>query len=121
MRKITRQEFEGGVIAQHDDNDYSESGWVCFQIDGKFHLARYSHCSCFGTFESLCGGGISDSFSEGTPSVEWSGTRAELISLAERKMDPAMPERQAVEGDCDYGHLVAVYADVLSWAQAPIV
>lgn len=114
MRHMTSEEFGKSIIAQDDDNDYSESGWVAGILDGVAYLAHYSHCSCYGTFEDLCGGGISDSFSSGTIRVNWEGTPAELVAMAQRKADPDMPERIITEEDYDGDHLLKVYAQVLA-------
>ncbi len=115
MRHMTSDEFQRSIIAQDDDEDYSESGWVAGVLDGVAFLANYSHCSCYGTFEALCGGGVSDSFSDGDITVNWEGTVADLVAMAERKADPAMPERTITAEDYDGDHLLAVYAEVLEW------
>jgi hypothetical protein len=112
---MTRDEFEAAIIAQDDDKDYSESGWVAWVIGDKAYLGRYSHCSCFDTFDALCGGGISDHFDEGAVICDWHGTVAELIDLAIRRADPAFPTRAANERDYDWDHLLAVYSQVLEW------
>ena len=95
---------QGGrnVIAQSDDEDYSECGWVCYEHDGTMHLANYSHCSCYGTWTVIDDGG----------GPSWSGTREELIALVRGNRDPDMPERRSTPGDSDYKHLQAVYAEL---------
>ncbi len=112
---ITREQFEQGIIAQDDDNDYSESGYVATIIDGVAHLARYGHCSCFGTFEDVCGGGISDYYEQGEASFVWSGTPDELVAMARGGMDPDMPSRKANAEDYDHDHLEAVYRKIIAW------
>lgn len=110
-------EWLAAVIAQDDDDSYEESGWVTWVIKGVAYLGSYSHCSCYGTFASLCGGGVGDDITTGTPSFQWSGTVSELISLAEAKGDPNMPGRTADPDDCDYDHLMNVYAQVIEWSK----
>lgn len=112
---ITSDEWRNAVIAQDDDNDYSESGWVCWKLGDRFYLGRYSHCSCYGTFDSLCGGSIGDYMSEGTPDFTWEGGRAELADLVAGKMDPAVPDRPASTDDYDSDHLMAVYSQLTDW------
>jgi len=104
LMKISEDEFDGCVIAQDDDCDYSESGWVAVVKDGVAALANYSHCSCYGTFEVIDG------------KWDWTGSIPELIDMATRKADPSMPERTALKEDYDYDHLCRVYEEVLKWA-----
>jgi len=112
----TKDEFEEFTIAQADDEDYQESGYVAAVRDGVAYLSSYSHCSCYGTFDALCGGGISDWFDEeGDPQWDWTGSVDELVAMAKRCADPSMPEREATSGDCDYDHLQDVYNQILSW------
>jgi hypothetical protein len=108
----SRKQPEIIVVAQDDDEDYSESGWVAFTIDyTTFYLARYSHCSCFGTWTALADDG------GGTLSANWSGTRDELIRMATESLDPDMPTRQSNAEDYDHDHLVKVYAQIIEWAK----
>jgi len=115
MDKVTDREFWKSVIAQHDDEDWQESGYIACYHKNVAYLTNYYHCSCYGTFEALCGGGISDRFSEGIPSFIWSGTLKELVDMAKRGADPHMPSRVAKEADCDYKHLMEVYKQILEW------
>lgn len=120
--KINRKHFEKHIIAQHDDEDYSESGYAV-TVDGDHAgIFWYSHCSCYGTWGAISG---NDDYSwDNTPPPDrdvkpvWEGTVAELVSLASRKADPAMPERAAMEEDSDYDHLMNVYGQVLAWHQS---
>lgn len=50
---MDRDQWYDCIIAQDDDFDYSESGWVAFHYEGGYYLAQYSHCSCYDTFEAL--------------------------------------------------------------------
>jgi hypothetical protein len=113
---ITEKLFRESTIAQKDDEYYSESGYVAFILpDGRAALASYSHCSCYGTFESLCDGGISDYFEEGDVSPQWIGAVNELVAMAERCADPAIPTRTAIEADYDYEKLKDVYRQIIEW------
>mgnify|MGYP003441914660 CR=1 FL=1 len=111
------EDWRGAVIAQCDDKDYQESGWVAWVVGDCAYLGHYFHCSCYGTFDSLCGGGVGDSIEEGTPSFGWSGTVSELIALAESKGDPNMAGRTADTKDYDYDHLMNVYEQVIEWSK----
>ena len=94
------------IIAQHDDEDYSESGYVvASSMDGsEYAIGHYSHCSCYGTWDGdAC-------------MWEWEGDRKGLIEMARGGIDPDMPGRKAEPGDCDFSHLAAVYSEVLTWA-----
>lgn len=117
MDLVTRQEFWQSVIGQSDNEDYSQSGYIACYHEGRAYLTRYGHCSCYGTFEDLCGGGAGDYFAEGVPCFAWSGTKEELIDMAKRCADPHMPSRTASEDDYDYEHLVAVYQEVIYWSE----
>lgn len=113
MVTIPRDKFGAAVIAQDDDNDYQESGWVACILDGRAYLARYSHCSCFGTESALAGGGVSD-MGEAMLTMDWEGTPAELLAMARRKADPNMPDRTSVDADYDHDHLMKVYEQVIA-------
>lgn len=110
--RMTREQFQQAVVGQADDEDWEESGYVACVFGGLAVIGHYSHCSCYGTFDDLCGGGISELFEEGEPSWDWSGSVAELRDMASRTADPAMPDRVADEDDHDYRHLVNMYQQV---------
>lgn len=103
-----REDFEKAIIAQDDDNDYQESGYVVVRVGNWCALSDYGHCSCFGTWTDLNGCG-----SDGIRWC-WMGTYEELLELARNGMDPALPQRKADPADSDYDHLMAVYGQVLS-------
>jgi len=118
--KINIKVFEKSIIAQDDDCDYDESGYVaCVFEDGSAAIFNYSHCSCYGTWEALSG--QSDYYwAEDTTEPEdreihpvWEGRKEELYVLAKAKMDPSHPGRPASEEDYDYDHLMKVYKQVL--------
>lgn len=104
------EDFVSHVIAQDDDQDYSESGYVAVRKDDWAAIAKYSHCSCYGTWDSLTD-------RTGKPAWDWEGTPGELVGMAIRMADPCMPDRVADEKDYDYDHLVKVYQQVLDWAR----
>ena len=117
--KINRNYFEKHIVAQHDDEDYSESGYaVCWFPDQTCAIFNYSHCSCFGTWESISNHD-DYSYDDSNPPEDrdvtpvWEGTSAQLIELARNKSDPAMPGRIANKNDSDYDHLMAVYEQIL--------
>lgn len=102
--KTARDIFRDSIIAQDDDDDYSESGYVAVVIGDWDALARYSHCSCNDTWEYI----ESDGW-------DWSGTVSELLKLAKNKLDPSVKDRKSSPEDCDYDHLMNVYSEILSW------
>jgi hypothetical protein len=115
---MTRAAFDSAIIAQSDDEDYQESGYVVFKNSSNiYHLCAYGHCSCYDTFTDLVGGGISDNPASGTITPEWSGTKEELIRLAKNDLDPTWASsgrpRKNNDADSDVDHLREVYAQVL--------
>ncbi len=122
--RMTGDEFWSSIVGQDDDNDYQESGYVACVVERAGLriglLGNYGHCSCYGTWECLAGGGISDSFSgseEKHPVWNWIGSVGELIAMAGRNADPIIPTREISKDDCDGDHLLAVYRQVLEWAK----
>lgn len=119
---MTREQFDASIIAQDDDNDYQESGYVACVVerDG-FRIAflvRYSHCSCYGTWEALTD---ASDWMNGPPRTfrpDWIGTVEQLVDMAKRTADPVIPSRTASRDDYDFDHLEAVYAEVLKWADS---
>jgi len=109
--------FRESVIAQDDDCDYSESGWVAVVVGDWAALTKYGHCSCYDTWAAITGGGISDSEGPNEPHWDWQGSVSDLIKMAKYKVDPAMPGRNASEDDYDYDHLMKVYEQILEWSR----
>lgn len=105
---INSENWREYVIAQDDDNDYSESGYFIVKVNDNYGLYRYSHCSCFGTWED---------FSDNNLSFTWVGTKEDLLYLAFNNMDPSMPDRKADPSDYDYNHLSVVYAEVIKYLE----
>lgn len=101
---------EKNVIAQDDDRDYQESGYVVCVKDGLAAIGSYEHCSCFGTWDE-----------QGYPKEVWSGTVAELIALAAGDFDPAVSGRKLSDQDYDVDHLRACYQQVMAWARTSAV
>ena len=109
------EDFRNHIVAQDDDCDYDESGWVAVVKNDVAGLAKYSHCSCFGTWTALHGGSYSDSGGQNIV-WDWIGSLKNLIKMAQRNADPHMPERTACPEDYDYDHLQQVYQQVLKWS-----
>lgn len=118
MIEISKLDFLNNIIAQSDDEDYSESGWVCWKYQDKYYLARYSHCSCYGTYEALSeqdsGYSVFDDAFISNLNYSWHGTREELLDLVKNKRDPDMIEREANLDDYDYDHLMDVYDQIIN-------
>jgi len=112
---MTREQFESSIIGQHDDCGWDDSGYVAGVFDGTAFIARYAHCSCYDTFDALCGGGIGDDFDSGSIQTDWRGTPAELVDMARRCADPVFPDRTAIPDDSDYDNLQEVYRQVIDW------
>jgi hypothetical protein len=113
MKDITRlsyEEFLEIIIAQDDDNDYDESGYVVVYNGEVAAIARYGHCSCYGTHEALQG-------RNGKITWDWTGSIEELLKMARYKLDPhySLGTRKAKPDDYDYDHLMACYKQTLEW------
>jgi hypothetical protein len=106
----SRDDLINLTIAQDDDNDYSESGYIAVWDGKRAALARYSHCSCYGTWTAL-----SDTKTGVT--WDWLGSKRQLLKMAREKLDPHAPfgTRKADEKDYDYDHLMNVYQQILEW------
>lgn len=116
MISITnRDEYASSVIAQADSGGYDPSGYVAVVKDGQAALSSFGHCSCYGTWEALCGGGISDYFQEGQPDWDWTGTVDELVAMAREGLDPDLPQRKIGASDYNSGYLTDVYRQILEW------
>jgi hypothetical protein len=125
--QLTRKQFEDSIIAQDDDESYSESGWVAGIIYKLAYLVNYSHCSCYGTFTSI-GEKIpngekdihgDDEYSDDKDILEvtfdWFGTVDELIDMAKNRRDPIIFGREQDPEDYDYDHLMKVYSGIIKW------
>lgn len=109
----TPADLASATIAQDDDNDYEESGYIVARRGEQVGIARYSHNSCYDTFDVLANtdGELNRS---GQISWLWVGPLSELVLMAKRRADPALPERTADPKDYDYDHLVAVYEVIIA-------
>ena len=105
MTPFGEEDFRHYIIAQDDDCDYSESGWVACVKDDWAGLASYSHCSCFGTWEAMDG------------KFSWEGTPEQLVAKAREEHDPIIDGKKASTADYDYDHLMVVYGQILEWAK----
>lgn len=118
MINISKLDFINNIIAQSDNDDWQESGWVCWKHNDTYYLSRYSHCSCYGTYEALSdndsGYSCFDISHISNLSYSWSGTREELLNMAQNKLDPDMSGREALPEDYDYQHLMNVYSQIQS-------
>lgn len=112
----TRDKFQKCIIAQGDSDDqYENSGYVAV-VDGNFAaLARFGHCSCFGTWTAVIGGGITGGCDLGSPEWDWKGTVAQLVKLAKNKADFNLPGRTVNDTDCDAQYLLETYRQILEW------
>lgn len=109
-----RDQYAKSVIAQCDSGGYDPSGWVAvYDPTTKLYaLASFGHCSCYGTWEALCGGGIGDYFTTGDPKWNWEGTKRQLIKMIIGNLDPDMPTREISPKDYDSEYLTALYAEL---------
>lgn len=112
----SRDDLQNLTIAQDDDSDYEESGYIAVYDGKKCALARYGHCSCYGTWTALAGGTYSNP-GNGAITWDWIGTKRQLLKMAKEKLDPHAPfgTRKADEKDYDYDHLMNVYQQILEW------
>ena len=117
---IKQQDWQASIIAvgRHDD-DYSDSGWICWHVGSTFYLAQFSHCSCYGTWESLAGekgegywDENDDFIQQGRPEAAWAGTYNELLLMASKGIDPCLPDRTADPEDYDYAQLIDCYRQI---------
>ena len=102
----TPAELASATIAQDGDDDYESSGYIVARRGEQVGIARYSHNSCYDTFDVLAN---TDGEWErsGRISWLWVGPLPELVTMAKRRADPALPERAANPKDYDYDHLIA--------------
>lgn len=121
VMNLTYKQFFNSVIAQDDDCDYDESGYViCVFPDNKAAIFSYSHGSYYGTWEAL-GGLDGDGYDR--PDLEreinsvWNGTVDQLIHMAENNLDFSIEGRPIDPSDYDADHLLACYKQVREWKE----
>lgn len=102
---------ENEIARGESGEEYENSGYIAFVNGDKAAIAQFGHCSCYGTWTSICGGGVNDS-GDGVPRLDWEGTVAELQAMAERNADPIMPERECNPADYDHDRKLSMYAGV---------
>ena len=98
------------TIAQNDSGGYDPGGYIVVTDGITAAIARFGHCSCFGTYTALKG-------KDSKLHFDWTGSVAELVKMARYKLDPhySLGSRKANPEDYDYGYLMACYQDVLKW------
>jgi hypothetical protein len=114
ITKLSYSEFSDSLIARNaSDVDYESWGYVVAYNGEQAGIARFSHCSCYGTYESLLGrkkaAGIC---------WDWVGSLEELLKMARYKLDPHWTlgkSRKADPADSDYCYLMACYKEILKW------
>lgn len=123
MIKITEELFKKSIIAQKDDDDYEESGYVVLNIDNTIYLFDYSHCSCYSTFEVITDFNDQSYNDEGDKEANidimplFEGSIEDFKAMAIHKSDLHMPERKSHLDDCDYEKLHSVYTQFLKWLE----
>jgi hypothetical protein len=112
ITQLSRDEFQKAIISKNDTNDYDCSGYIIAQHGEQFAIARFGHCSCYGTYTSL-----TDHKRNNGVNWDWIGTRQELLKMARYKLDPhfSLGSRKAQPNDYDYCYLIACYKDILAW------
>src|SRR4051812_9651646 len=106
----SNEEFRECTIAQADSGGYDPSGYVVVVKEDWAGLAKFSHCSCYGTWTSITGGNYN--CSGGEASWSWVGTPSELLQMAIQGADPGMSGRESDPKDYDHGYLADVYSQV---------
>ncbi|RTK93415.1 MAG: hypothetical protein EKK64_10255 [Neisseriaceae bacterium] len=111
------EEFVKSKIAQDDDdNIHQESGYLVIEKDSMYSFFKYSHCSCFDTWD--CIKMKSEIYKEDAKeswnnlyvlSPLWIGNRQDLDKMVRFRLDPNFPDRKADPEDFDYDHLMNVY------------
>ena len=92
-------------IARGDDEAgyYENMGWVACREGDRVQFFEFSHCSCYGTFTDV------------GDDADWEGTLSEARTMAERRLDPDMPDREADPEDFDHKFLVKMYRELLEY------
>lgn len=104
-------DFRKHTIAQADSGGYDPSGYVAVVKDNWAAIASFGHCSCYGTWTALTGGGINTP-GNSQPNWSWIGTPAELLSLAVNNEDYGMKGRSVQTEDYLYGYLSGLYGQI---------
>lgn len=119
--KMEREEYEECRIARSADNVYDPSGWVaCIAERQGLRIAMigsFSHCSCYDTWDDLCGCGISMSVGYGDmvrPKWAWIGSVEDMLVLARNSADPIVLARVISTADYNAHHLLELYRQILA-------
>lgn len=111
---MTREEFDNSIIAYiGGDEPYENSGYIAFTKDNVYYLTGFSHCSCYGTFTAICGGGYSHNDNINYINYFWKGSLIELINLAKNSLDPYLPTRTIESQDFDSQQLLELYRQII--------
>lgn len=103
------------VVAQDDDCGYSESGYIVCRIGDTAYVYHYSHCSCYGTWEYLSGGGVgSHEDPNARPIPDWHGSWADLVAKARAGECLEFDGRKLSGSDYDFDHLSECYKQILA-------
>lgn len=106
--EITQDDYYGGKfeIAREGYWDYDTEGYVALVKEGKAAIVHASHCSCYGTWDSV-----------DTPPFDWTGTVEELVKLAASKGDPDGLLPRPLDPEKDYGarYLLTLYEKIVEW------
>lgn len=112
--KMSGKQFSASTVAQDDDQDYSESGYVVCVNGDIASVFNYFHCSCYGTWKAISGSYEGDSEMDVTPL--WEGTVGDLAVKAQAGECLVFPGRLVADtDDYDKDHLLKVYQDYLVW------
>lgn len=114
---LSYNEFKKNVIAQDDDDDpFGESGYLVVKKDEIYSFFKYSHCSCYDTWEDITQKSVLFKEDKKEPwnslytfSPLWVGNREELSKMVQDRIDPNIPDRKSEPEDFDYDHLMKVY------------
>lgn len=115
ITKGQRELFQRSIVAQHDDQDYQESGYVAVVVGQWAALTKYGHCSCYDTWADITGGGISDDEGPNDPRWDWTGTPDELVAIAKAGEDHCLKGRPIDVQDYDFDHLAEVHRQIIEW------
>jgi len=116
------EEFLSCTVARADNvREYEADGIIAVVKDNVAGIARYSHCSCYGTAEALdtqrrASEQIVPDFDRRRYTrVYWTGTPDEMVTLAEERKCFDMEGRVITSKDCDYEILIELYDKIIVW------
>lgn len=125
--RMASKEFLASVVAQDDDDDYEEIGYVVCVVERQglriALLAKYGHNSVHDTWSDLCQDFDGDYLNDKPDDVVchprwiWIGSVEEFLGLARNDADPTIPTRKNADEDYQVDHLRAVYRQVQERAE----